>query len=182
MTNFAKLREAFDVNWTSVFVGWRGLGPLSPWPNRWTEFPTLISPEEILAFAEERLTSASDPEQTLLTELLTLDVHNEPREVIDSLLKKLSNLDGGDEKTELRKWRVTLLEQLLETIPQDPIYGLLALTEFWQDFGCPPDSPHRVQGNDGSTPREYYTEQNFRKLLNNHHEWIESEKKQLKPV
>ncbi len=181
MSIFSNIRAAFDMNWTTVLVGWEGLGVLSPWPSRWTEFPSLVSGEEVAVYAEERLASATDPSgQDLILKLLSVDLRTESREAIRDLLKPLSDLDGNDPAIELRKWRLVLLEQVLENMPQDTLHGLMALTEFWQGFGFPPDSPHQVQGRGNEIgPKEYYTAENFREALNRHRRWIEKETAEL---
>ena len=178
MTHFARLRKQFAVNWTTVSVGWKGLGVFSPWPERSAEFPPLLSVNELAAYANERLASSSDAaEDEFVVRLLSLDLHTESRETITEHLARLSNLCGCDSSRELRKWRIVILEDLLDFIPSDPLYGLIALTEFWQNFGFPPDSPHEVQGK-GSTlsPDDYYEENNFQRLVSRHKTWIEQEK------
>jgi hypothetical protein len=177
MTTFEKLRQTFIVNWTTVLVGWKGLGVYSPWPNRRGDFPPLLSVSEIAAYADERLVSASDPtEIDLLEELLSLNLQGESRETIESLLDRLSDLDRRDPTVELRKWRVVRLEELLETMPKDALYGLIALTEFWQEFGFPSDSPHEVQGRENTTaPEAYYQQENLDRILSRHMAWVKDE-------
>ena len=57
----------------------------------------------------------------------------------------------------------------------------MALTEFWQNFGFPTDSPHEVQGRVNEiTPLEYYDDQNLQRLLSRHRAWIQEEKAALR--
>jgi hypothetical protein len=78
MSAFAKLKLEMGANWTTILVGWKSLGVFSPWPDRWTEFPPLISSEDISLFAEERLASSLDPvEQESIAELLSCDLRFE---------------------------------------------------------------------------------------------------------
>ena len=184
MTTFTKLRDIFSTNWTTVLAGWTGLGALSPWPERWIQFPSLLSPEEVGAYAEERLVTASGPaEKALIVDLLSLDLRSEPRPVVLDILKRLSDLDGADPGLQLRKWRLMLLENLLQDLPQDPIEGLNTLTEFWQNFGFPLDSPHEVRGRGNSiSPYEYYQSENLVRLLKNHWEWVEDERERLRKL
>lgn len=181
MTPFARLGKQFGVNWTTILVGWKGLGVFSPWAARTAEFPPLLSADELAAYANERLASSSDvAEDDLIVNLLSLDLHTESRETITEHLARLSDLCGGDSSRELRKWRVVLLEDLLEHIPSDPLYGLIALTEFWQNFGFPPDSPHEAQGKGNMvSPADYYQESNYQRLVSRHKAWIEQEKARL---
>lgn len=171
MTLFARLSETFSVNWTTLLVGWD-----RPW-----ESPAVLSTDDIDSHATERLASGVDArDEALIVELLALDLPNADRALIRRCLARLSDLCRSDPSSELRKWRVVLLEQLLENLATDPVYGLIALTEFWLGFGFPPDSPHEVQGRDNSmSASEYYQEDNYRRLLLRHRSWIEQEKRDL---
>jgi len=169
------------VNWTTVLVGWKGLGVFSPWPAHSADFPPLLSADELAAYSSERLASSSSAaEDDLVARLLSLDLHTESRETITEHLAPLSDLCGCASSRELRKWQVILLEDLLDHIPSDPLYGLIALTEFWQGFGFPPDSPHEVQGKGNTlSPDDYYQEDNYHKLVSRHKAWVEQEKAAL---
>ncbi len=178
MSVFANLKIDFDINWTTMLVGWNGLGTFSPWPDRRDEFPPLFSAGELAAFAYERLASSSDvAEQDLIVKLVSLDLHNETRQEIRGLLIHLAEFDGSDPTFEFRKWRLVLLEDLLENIPKDAVYGLMALTEFWQSVGFPPESPHEVQGRGNEiTPSEYYHDEKLQQMLDMHRAWVRVEK------
>lgn len=181
MSPFTRFKRQFVVNWTTVLVGWKGLGVFSPWPTHSTDFPPLLSADELATYANERLASSSSAaEDDLVVRLLSLDLHTVSRETITEHLTWLSDLCGFEPSSELRKWRVVLLEDLLDHIPSDPLYGLISLTEFWQNFGFPSDSPHEVQGK-GSTlsPDDYYDENNYQRLVSRHKAWIEQEKAAL---
>jgi len=177
------VRRSFGANWTTVLIGWNGLGMLSPWPGRWTEFPSLLSREEIVSYANERLerSSNSSTERDLVLRLLAADLPGETREEIKALLEPLSEASNGNPALELRKWRLVLLEQLLRDLPQGrPSSALVALTEFWQDFGFPGDSPHEVQGRDNTiSPLDYYQQRTLDLALAKHLAWIDREKLEL---
>lgn len=182
MSAFEKIKANFNTNWTTVLVGWNGLGMLSPWPDRWNEFPPLISADEISAYAYEKLASSSSSvEQDLIVALLSVGLQTESRESVKVLLTPLSDLSKGDPSIELRKWRLILLEDVLVNMPKDAVYGLLSLTEFWQNFGFPSNSPHDVQGRGNTiTPSEYYQDENLHRLVDRHRTWLEDEKAVLK--
>jgi len=182
MSTYTRLRESFDVNWTTILVGWKGLGGLSPWPDRWEEFPPLLTFKEVADYALERLESSNaGREQDATTELVSLNLGEERRGAILSLLAPLLDMDGGDPVTELRKWRLILLEQKLEHLPEDPLYALTELTEFWNEFHFPPDGPHEAQGVGNSiSPADYYTQENRDRLLLRHRDWIKSEAESIK--
>jgi len=181
MSGFAKLRTTFDANCTTVLVGWKGLGALSPWPSHWAEFPPLLLGDEIARYADERSAASSDSMKLdLIAELLSLDLRTGNRQTIEDVLSRLSALDRGDPRTELRKWRLVLLEELLENLPEDPLYGLPASIEFWRRFGFPSDSPREVQGGGAAlSPSECYRQENLDRLLECHWEWVECEKRAI---
>lgn len=121
--------------------------------------------------------SSDDAETDLLVNLASNDLHTKSRQAIRDLLLDLSQLNGGDPTIELRKWRLLLLEELLNSIPNDPTYGLTALTEFWQGFGFPQDSPHQVQGRGNEIPPSmYYQDQNLQQSIARHRAWIKMER------
>lgn len=181
MSAFATLRKEFTPNWTTIIVGWRGLGVLSPWPAHLSDFPPLLSTDEITVFANERLAVSEDAvEDDLIVRLLSLNMGDEPREIVAEHLAPLSDLCGGSSVLELRKWRVVLLEELLAHIPCEPLYGLMALSEFWQGLGFPSDGPHEVQGRESKlSPGDYYQESNYQRMIERHKVWIGEEKAML---
>lgn len=178
MTAFESLRDAFDINWTTILVGWNGLGTLSPWPERKDEFPPLLSRAEIASYADQSLAAAMESSQQELVIKLSLpDQNDERREDVARILQQLSKQERHDPELELRKWRFVLLERVLRDLPADPLCALIALSEFWLNFGGPRDSPHEVQGRGNTiTPADYYTPQNLREILARHRQWIEKEK------
>lgn len=181
MSTYTTLRSLFRVSWTTILVGWKGIGVFSPWPDRWAEFPSLLSIDEVLDYANERLVSSRDvTEEELLIDLVSLDRHTACREGVADYITKLANMNGGDQVLEGRKWRVVLLDGVLRDLPSDSLYGLIALSEFWQGFGFPPDSPHEIQGRENKQiPEDYYDDSNYRRLVESHQTWIEKEKAEL---
>lgn len=181
MSAFEKLDASFGANWTTLLVGWKGLGVFSPWPDRWIEFPPLVSPSEIATYAGKRLETTNDAtEQNLISRLLSPDLGAQSREAIKETLKSLSDLEFRNPTVELRKWRIILLEELLNNMPQDPIYAVMSLTEFWQSFGFPADSPHEVQGRQNNlTPTQYYQNENLSRLICLNWSWARGEREVL---
>ncbi len=157
------------VNWRTVALGWDGAGT---WPR-------LLALEDVQRFAESALNTSDVPNESELVEIVAASA-DEGEDVVKRI-RSLAEASGADPERELRKWQVVLLKDQLWKIPRDPLYGLLALTEFWEKFGFPEDSPHTVQGRGNtSTPNEYYSEENYRRLLQRHADWIESELRSLR--
>jgi hypothetical protein len=181
MSAIAWIRSTFGLNWTTLRVGWDGLGVFSPWPDTSDAFRPLFSSDELAEYASQRLVSCSDVgESELITRLLSLDFHTERRDVIRDLLLQLSQWSDCDPAIELRKWRLALLVDLLDSVPDDAVGGLSILTEFWLQFGFPADSPHDVQGRGNALgPSEYYQDANYRRLLSRHRAWVKQEMETL---
>jgi hypothetical protein len=181
LTVFGKIRKLFEVNWTTVLVGWNGLGILSPWPERWSEFPSLLNSSEISAYCDERLASIPDPAELNLIVMLLSSFQTESREAVKQLLMSLSELSKGNSSLELRKWRVALLEETLDKMSNDVLDGLMELTEFWQDFGFPADAPCAIQKICSAVDAsEFYQHENLNALVSTHRTWIENEKITIK--
>ena len=170
MSDFlAEMKGAgLDVNWRTLRLGLEGPAKYLP----------LLTLHDVESFATEQLESsmASDEAAEVL-----VGVDNGPDET-RAVLRKLADVENCDTEHELRKWRVVLLRQAISHLPSDPLYGLLALTGFWERFDFPFDSPHVVQGRGNTTsPPEYYTEANYRALVQKHLEWIGVETAALRP-
>ncbi|HTV06042.1 MAG TPA: DUF2247 family protein [Acidobacteriaceae bacterium] len=182
MKTFQRLKDEFPVNWATILAGWRGLGAVSPWPERWTEFPSLLTAKEIEDYAFERLESAGgSAELSAISDLAFMDISSKRREEIASLLVPLSESDHGDLVFELRKWRLAILQETLENLPSDAVGAVLALTEFWNSFGFPSDAPREAREMGSSIrPAESFQQANVDRLLLSHREWAASELAALK--
>ena len=160
----------FAINWRTIALGWDG-------PCKW---PRLLTLADVQEFAGSLLSAPSSADEPALIRLVAASADD-----IEGVTKEIHTLANGsaaDPERELRKWRVVLLKDELWKCPRNPLYGLLALTEFWEKFGYPEDGPHTVQGRGNtSTPNEYYSEENYRRLLKRHADWIETELRALGP-
>ncbi len=156
-------RLEFTITWEIIRLGWIGPG----------DFLKQLSVEEINTFACCMINEASVNNLGEIAELCA--TRNE--QLITEILSKLS--PEINERTE-RIWRAVLLQETMNSLPADPLYGMIGLTDFWLQFGYPVDSPHEMQGvgNDIS-PTDYYTHNNFEKTLNNHRGWLEKEINEL---
>ena len=156
------------VNWSTVLRGWYGPG----------KFDRQLQVADIAAYAQAMI--ESNPEQPVAV-LKLAGARDDETEMVESSLKQLAALEPVDETTEVRKWRLYLLKELEPALSDDPLYGLIALTEFWEKFDYPDDSPHVVQGRGNhQDPQQYYTPENFLKIRKLHREWIKGEEGFLK--
>jgi len=146
------------INWGTLLVGWRGLK---------TFFPQISAPD-VIQFAIQKLeTEASVPEQVLrLASLYETDTHE-----VGSLLFSLSKSVPYDHDIEERKWRLVMLIDLLQHLPDDPMNGTLELVDFWSSWGFPKGSPiSEININ------KYSDRQSFEKLRADLELWINREK------
>ena len=166
--NRNRLRQLRDfglpVNWTTVLVGWIGPGELHP----------LLTAKDVIDFAVEVLVSDEDsrPEIVQLAGALPSEV-----EVVQSTLYALASEDAAVRAFEERKWRLVLLQELLVDLTCDPLYGLINFKEFWGQFSYPDDSPYDSRNE--PDPTHFFEEDNYRKLIQSHKEWIEAERQRL---
>jgi len=162
-TALQNFSQHFQVSWMTLLVGWRGFGHLR----------RLVTISDIAQFSLARL-EATPESNSKLADLATISESDSSR--VDSRLAGLASPSANDYETEVRKWVVCLLKKKLEQLPNDPVYGLLQLTEFWADLDFPEYSPHQVQGKGNTlSAAEYYTQQNYAKALTSHKKWIEQE-------
>jgi hypothetical protein len=156
------------VKWSTVLLGWYGPG----------KYDRQLSVADIAAYAQE--TIEAKPEQPNAV-LKLAGAHDDETEMVETSLKQLAALESDDKDTEVRKWRLYLLKELEPTLSYDPISGLIQLTEFWEKFDYPDDSPHVVQGrSNDQDPQQYYTTENFLNVRKRHQEWMKREEAFLK--
>ena len=182
MKTFDNLKSNFPVNWTTILVGWEGLGMISPWPDKWETFPPLLTFEEVCEFCYDRIAKPDDMKKQRLI-LNVLEFENKPveRALVRYLIKPLSDLEHGDTIFELRKWRVIMLGEVLEKLKNDTVYDLVALSEFWQSFGFQSDSPMEFQGvGNNIRPEDYYTDENMKQSVITNREWLQREMENIK--
>lgn len=161
-------RDDIPINWSTILIGWHGPA----------DYGRQLSIADIASHAGNLI--EANPEQPECV-LKLAGAQNDESEMVESCLKQLVAKGEADQNIELRKWRLYMLKDLEPTLGDDPVYGLIALTEFWDKFDYPKDSPHVVQarGNHQS-PEEYYTDDNFRRLRIQHREWMKGEEQFLK--
>lgn len=157
-----ELKKRIPLDWTILLVGWQGVGF-----NR-----SLVTPSDIAQFAQEKLEIWHEDSRDII-ELATADAGADD---IRARLSRLASSDRADHEAAKRKWIAVLLDEKLQSLPNDPLYGLLELTEFWADLGFPSYSPHQVQGKGNVIgPQDYYTEANFRKVVDENKNWIDTQ-------
>lgn len=150
------------VGWGTLLVGLHGFG----WVDR------QASAANALAIALDAL--ARDPDDNLVLALACLQ-ENETADVVRAL-ERLAEREGADFELERRKWRLLLLEERMETLPADPLRGLLDLGEFWSILDHPGNGPSTARITRSGVPaEEHYARDNYEAELARHKRWMERE-------
>ena len=160
--------KQLNINWRTIQIGWNGPG----------RFLRQLTFKEIIDYAVELVTKEeTQSEDVWILAGLSEGDTNE----IDTVLTRLVDNEKGDFNIELRKWRVLIIINELNNLKNEPVYDLIALTEAWEKFGYPIDSPHVVQGLINSLiPQEYYSKENLEKTIKQHRDWVDFELKSLR--
>ena len=169
MNKLKKMDElGISINWKTINTGWRGLN----------NFSRQLYNRDVIEYAQEEIARENNINDKVLALASCYD--NETNE-IDKLLLFLSKDIVSTEDIEIKKWSIILLTKLLDSISSIPLEGLLELTEFWSMFDYPQFSPHILQGvNNNISPKEYYTEENYKHIKDSHMKWIEQELMNIK--
>jgi len=164
------IEKQLKPNWTTILIGWEGPG----------KYPHQITPKEVIDYATELATNDDNQPESVW---MLAGANENDMDGIGNLIRQLAQSENADRDTELRKWRVVLVEEALSKLSSEPLYGLIGLTELWEKFDYPIDSPHVMQGiNNNLSPKEYYTQGNYNQVIERHRKWIESEFRVLRNV
>jgi len=156
------IEKGFKISWTLLNIGWGGSA----------KFKRQLAGQDVIDFAMSKMEDGEE-----LTDVVLLaSSHATNAEEISKLLKRLSDGEEIDFDNEFRKWRAVYVSKNLPDIQVEYIQGLIELGDIWALFDFPDDSPHVFQRRDNSiTPNEYYTRENYIRLLEKHQEWLEKE-------
>lgn len=156
------IEKGFGISWTLLNIGWDGSA----------KFKRQLAGQDIIDFAMSKM---EDGDESIDVVLLASSHATDAKE-ISELLKRLSDGEEVDDDNEFRKWRAIYVSKNLPDIQAEYIQGLIELGDIWVLLDFPDDSPHIFQGRNNSiTPNEYYTKENYVKLLEKHQEWLEKE-------
>jgi len=182
MKTFETLKNNFSVNWTTILIGWEGLGMISLSPCDWEKSPPLLTLAEMYEHCYDALAKTDNKREiSLIIDLLDLEGKPAERALIRSLLLPLANLRNEDTVFELRKWRVITLCEALEQLKGDVVDDLVHLSEFWMYFGFPPDSPMEFQSvGNNIRPEDFYTDENHKRVIVANKTWAQKELQKLK--
>jgi len=156
------IEKGFEITWTLLNIGFDGSA----------KFKKQLNEQDIIDYAISKIENGDES----LDVVLLASLHAANTEEISELLKKLSDSEKVNVDGEFRKWRAIYVSKHLPDIQDDCIQGLIELGDIWAMFDFPDDSPHVFQGrNNNITPKEYYTQENYERLLEIHRKWLDKE-------
>lgn len=163
MTNIKEIEKLnFKITWKLLYLGFSGSNV----------FANQLLASDIIDYAIEQLENSDCDD--IVCELA--GEYNNNTENISNLLKKLAEKEKSDENLELRKWQSIIVAKEIENKNKNPIEGLINLGDIWIHLDFPEDSPHIFQGrNNNITPMQYYTDENYNKIYENHQRWLKNE-------
>ena len=156
------------IDWGMVFLGAKGL------PSG------KLSASDVSDFACQKLANSDEVRGELLTAISEVAFCTDITEEIIDYLYSICQQKRIDVNVSYRKWRFLSLNNLMTELPDDCVYGLLKLNEFWMVWGESVGCPNIAQGvgNDIS-PAEYYTDEQFSLTVKRHQEWLKKEGEKL---
>lgn len=167
-----KLKElekyGFKITWKLISIGLFGF----------KEIPQLLTYDDIFNYFDYFLANIGKAhvDGICVDDVILFVCEKEDLEAADKLLKKYSNCDKTDITVQIRKWRVYLLQKLIDTISQDCLQGLLELIEFWISIGRPQDCPFDFPNvKEGKIIDNYFTLNSYNDILNRNRTWIDQE-------
>ena len=183
MSTFETLKTIFRVNWTTILVGWEGLGRISPWPDRWETFPPLLTFEEVCKYCYDAIANTNDTNEiSFILDVLDFEKKEPEHALVRYLIKPLSDSEHGDTAFELRKWRAILLSEVLEGLQGDALPDSLKIGEFWLYCGFPSDSPMKQPDLDNMCPEEYGTEEYIKRVVSANKVWLQKEMQEINQI
>ncbi|WP_392551402.1 DUF2247 family protein [Orbus wheelerorum] len=164
---FNELKKLDIVDWGVVYLGCKGLpiGELSP--NNVSDYAC----EQLAIIESNDATFMSVSELSFCTEI-NIEVIN--------LISKLCDLNNVNLILSKKKWVVLSIKELMNHLSKDSVYGLLELNNFWNEWGELNNSPNIIQGvNNRMTPSEFYSDENYLKIVLDYNLWIKKELNKL---
>ena len=156
------IEKGVMITWTVLKIGFDGS----------TQYYKQLSGKDIINYSINKIENGDETLEVLLLASTNESCDGE----ISKLLQVLSNAENTSIDIELRKWRAIYVYSYLLEIQDDYIQGLVELGDIWAKLDFPNDSPHVFQGRKNKiTPEEYYTQENYKKLLEIHKKWLEEE-------
>lgn len=166
MTNriFFEMDKLNVIDWGVLLLGCRGL-PTGPVPIEYIH--------QYAATQLKQLNSSADLHSTLNK----LAFCSENIDDINSLLIKLCHTYSIDLQLSKKKLRYFALKTLIDDLPNNSLYGIMQLHEFWRLWG--EDENINLNLQTSTNVDDTYFDSYYQTILSQHYQWLEDEYKKL---
>ena len=152
------------INWKIIDIGCLGS----------KIFRNELSYDDIINFSLEKF----DEKNKIILKIISSD--KDEYEEIGILVRELANIEKSEYEIAFEKWELVYIKKNLPVLNKNFIQGLIELNDLWVKLDFPEDGPYILQGvNNNISPKEYYTEKNYRYLYNRHLNWIKDKSNYL---
>lgn len=156
------------VDWGMIFLGACGIASGK------------LSASEISSFACNEFAKPDGVKDVLLTAISEVAFCSDITDEVMDYLRFICDEENIDLKLSSRKWRYLALCLTMQELPDDCVYGLLKLNEFWRLWGEDAETPNIIQGvGNNISPTEYYTDEQYKLVIKHHQEWLKKENQEL---
>lgn len=133
-----------------------------------------LSPAAIAAFANAELahTAIDDPMLDRVVELASGDCATsaELREHLVAICDA-RNIDPSQART---TWQRYILKGLVADLEPDPVYGMIALSEFWTAWDWPDDMPATFKPDAAVSADQYHSDEYYERVKADHVQWLQT--------
>ncbi len=162
---FERILKHDLIDWAVMFHGVKGLSNDSE--------PLSVASMRIFINKELEDISIDDSVFEIVIELEDNDLSSFD---LCSKLQKICELRNLDTSLAKRVWRLVALEEILENLEPDPLYGLIDLSSFWAAWEWPSDAPKSML----NSSAQDYSFENYERIVNEHNQWLKNELTYLK--
>ncbi|PHV12239.1 DUF2247 family protein [Chitinimonas sp. BJB300] len=140
-----------------------------------------LSGKFVEEFATEELAEIGSGDELFeLMASLALDVDTASPETRKSI-EEVCHIKRVDTQLSMRKWQFVIIEDLMNRIDPDPLYGLIQLSEAWAAWGWPSDAPTSMRnGGGGISADQYGSSDAFLRIKEEVEKWLRTELTELK--
>ena len=166
---FNEIEKSKQLDWGVIYLGCQGL----PIGN--------ISAKNVSNYASTQLIETLSSEESFVS-IAELSFCTQITSDTINMLGTICKIKQIYLTESRKKWLLFSLQELLNDLPNDILYGPLKLNQFWLEWGDLKESPNIIQGvNNSLTPNEFYSRENFNSMILNHRLWLNNELNLLKP-
>lgn len=154
------------ITWKLIYIGLYGYDVIQP----------ILTDYDVFEYLDDLLTDVNN----LTDDIISLVCLKDNKSEFRKFLQNLANHDESEMSIQVRKWKVLLLQELLNNISKEPLKGLLELMEFWFSIGVTNDCPFVFpDSKDSKAIQEYFSQSSYDIIVADNREWLEHEVQNL---